>query len=409
MVLFSDRFGVTQIILRRLQLKKFFVLISSFVLVALVFSVIAFAGCKTTTAETTTAATTAAATTAAETTAAWVAPEGSALVSLPVTKDIVVDGVADDALWANAADLVIPVAGGFNNFKADAKFKSVYTADRVFFLVTYADPTQSFLRIPWQKQEDGSWIQLKDPNDTKGGDNTLTYEDKFSLIWNINNSIKDFEKTGCFLACHAGENSDLKAYGNLYTPSEGELGDNWHWKSVRNDGQIDDQYLDWTKFNLEKSPEAGRKSDAKESGGYVENFASMPDPNDAAKTVPDKTKPGFTSPNIDLTTGAPGYILDSEKVALDQAALDAMPVGSIIPGIVKSPFVGDRGDISAAWKWADGQWTVEFSRKLVTGSKTDVQFSDLAAKYFFGLAIFDNVQVRHAFESSPSFLVFQPK
>ena len=391
-------------------MKKFFVLISSLVLVAtLVFSVIALAGCKTTTAETTAAATTAAATTAAETTAAaWVAPEGSALVSLPVTEDIVVDGVADDALWANAAELVIPVAGGFNNFKADAKLKSVYTADRVFFMVTYADPTQSFFRSPWQKQEDGSWKQIKDPDD-KGGDNNVYYEDKFALIWTINNSTKNFENTGCFISCHAGENSDVKGYGNLYTASEGELGDLWHWKSVRNDGQIDDQYLDWTKFDLEKSKEAGRKSDAKESGGYVDNFASMPDPDDAAKTVPDNTKPGFTSPSIDLTTGAPGYILDSEKVALDQAALDAMPVGSIIPGIVKSPFVGDRGDISAAWKWADGQWTVEFSRKLVTGSKTDVQFSDLAAKYFFGLAIFDNVQVRHAFESSPSFLVFQPK
>jgi len=391
-------------------MKKFFVLISSLVLVAtLVFSVIALAGCKTTTAETTAAATTAAATTAAETTAAaWVGPEGSALASLPVTEDIVVDGVADDALWMNAAELVIPVAGGYNNFKADAKLKSVYTADRVFFMVTYADPTQSFFRSPWQKQEVGSWIQLKDPDD-KGGDNNVYYEDKFALIWTINNSIKNFENTGCFLACHAGENSDVKPYGNKYTASEGELGDIWHWKSIRNDGQIDDQYLDWTKFDLEKSKEAGRKSDAKESGGYVDNFASMPDPDDAAKTVPDNTKPGFTSPSIDLTTGAPGYILDSEKVALDQAALDAMPVGSIIPGIVKSPFVGDRGDITAAWKWADGQWTVEFSRKLVTGSETDVQFSDLAAQYYFGLSIFENAQVRHAFESSPSFLVFQPK
>ena len=330
------------------------------------------------------------------------------MASLPVTEDIVVDGVADDALWMNAAELVIPVAGGYNNFKADAKLKSVYTADRVFFMVTYADPTQSFFRSPWQKQEVGSWIQLKDPDD-KGGDNNVYYEDKFALIWTINNSIKNFENTGCFLACHAGENSDVKPYGNKYTASEGELGDIWHWKSIRNDGQIDDQYLDWTKFDLEKSKEAGRKSDAKESGGYVDNFASMPDPDDAAKTVPDNTKPGFTSPSIDLTTGAPGYILDSEKVALDQAALDAMPVGSIIPGIVKSPFVGDRGDITAAWKWADGQWTVEFSRKLVTGSETDVQFSDLAAQYYFGLSIFENAQVRHAFESSPSFLVFQPK
>ena len=340
---------------------------------------------------------------------AWEAPKG-ALVAYPAETAPTLDGVADDAAWANATELVIPVAGGFNNFSTDAKLKAVYTADTVTFLLVYADPTESWFRSPWQKQEDGSWKQIKDPND-KGGDNNTVYEDKFSMIWSINNSIKNFETAGCFVACHAGENSDLKPYGNKYTANEGELGDIWHWKSVRNLGQIDDQYLDWTRFDAEKAKEAGRKSDKKAegSGGYADNFAAMPDPNDSTKTVPDKTKPGFTSPSVDLTTGAPGFILDSEKVALDQAALDAMPVGSYLPGIIKSAFTGDRGEISAAWMWKDGVWTIEFSRSLTTGSETDVQFSDLAATYHFGLAIFENAQVRHAFQSGSSPFVFMPK
>ena len=338
---------------------------------------------------------------------AWTAPEG-ALVAYPADAAPIFDGVADDAVWADAQEAVIPVAGGFNNFATDVTLKAVYSDDTVYFLMSYADPTESWFRSPWQKQEDGTWKQIKDPND-KGGDNNTVYEDKFAMIWPVNNSIKNFETTGCFVACHAGENSDVKPYGNKYTAGEGELGDIWHWKSIRNDGQIDDQYLDWTRFDVEKAKEAGRKSDAKESGGYADNFATMPDPADASKTVPDKTKPGFTSPSIDLTTGAPGYILDSEKVALDQAALDALPVGSYIPGIVKSASVGDRGDISAAWKWADGVWTIEFSRKLTTGSETDVQFSDLAATYYFGLAVFENAQVRHAFETGSTPFVFVPK
>ena len=37
------------------------------------------------------------------------------------------------------------------------------------------------------------------------------------------------------------------------------------------------------------------------------------------------------------------------------------------------------------------------ARKLVTGSKFDVQFANLDAEYAFGLALFDNAQVRHAF------------
>lgn len=338
---------------------------------------------------------------------AWEAPAG-ALVAYPVNAAPTLDGVADDAAWADAQETVIPVAGGYNNFSVDASLKSVYSGDTVYFVLTYADPTESWFRSPWQKQEDGSWKQIKDEND-KGGDNNTVYEDKFALIWTINNSIKNFETAGCFTACHAGENSDLKPYGNKYTSTEGELGDIWHWKSVRNDGQIDDQYLDWTKFDAENAKEAGRKSDPKDSGGYVDNFATIPDPADSTKTVPDKSLPGFTSPSVDLTTGAPGYILDSEKVALDQAALYAMPVGSYLPGIIKSPIVGDRGDISAAWNWENGVWTIEFSRKLTTDSETDVQFADIVGTYYFGLAIFENAQVRHAFQTGSTPFVFMPQ
>ena len=89
--------------------------------------------------------------------------------------------------------------------------------------------------------------------------------------------------------------------------------------------------------------------------------------------------------------------------------MDALPAGSYIPGIIKSAIVGDRGDISAAWKYADGTWTIEFSRKLETGSETDVQFSDLTGTYYFGLAVFENAQVRHAFQNGATPFVFAPK
>ncbi|OGO38782.1 MAG: hypothetical protein A2W35_08200 [Chloroflexi bacterium RBG_16_57_11] len=336
----------------------------------------------------------------------WTAPDG-ALVAFPVEAAPTLDGVADEAVWADATELTVPVSGGFNNYATDVKLKAVYSGDTVYFLVSYADDAESWFRSPWQKQEDGTWLKLTDPDD-KGGDNNLYYEDKFAFIWPINNSIKGFESAGCFTACHAGENADTKPFGNKYTASEGELGDIWHWKSVRNIGQLDDQYLDWTTYDPEKSPEAGRKSDAKESGGYADNYASMPDPADASKTVADKTKPGFTSPSFDPATGAPGFILDAEKVALDQAALDAVAAGTYIPGIVKSAIIGDRGDISAAWKWQDGMWTIEFSRKLDTGSETDVQFSDLAAIYYFGVSVFNNAQVRHAYQTGATPFVFKP-
>ena len=50
--------------------------------------------------------------------------------------------------------------------------------------------------------------------------------------------------------------------------------------------------------------------------------------------------------------------------------------------------------------------TSVISRKLVTGSKFDVQWSDLNARYPFGVAAFDNAQVRHAVHYDPLYLKF---
>jgi hypothetical protein len=109
--------------------------------------------------------------------------------------------------------------------------------------------------------EAGRWIwkKLKDPND-KGGDDNVYYEDKWAMIWNINDSIVNFDKKGCAVACHVGEG---KPFGNKYLSSEGQLGDMWHMKGSRTAplGKVDDQYLDHTRYDAKAAPNAGRKSD----------------------------------------------------------------------------------------------------------------------------------------------------
>ena len=65
----------------------------------------------------------------------------------------------------------------------------------VYFVASWHDPTESFVRAPWEMQADGTWKQLKDPND-RGGDNNVWYEDKLAFIWPISNSIPDFDDTG---------------------------------------------------------------------------------------------------------------------------------------------------------------------------------------------------------------------
>lgn len=319
----------------------------------------------------------------------WESPEG-ALVSIAVETAPELDGAADD-LWADAPAIQVEVEGGANMGETVVSIQSVYKDDMVYFYVTWEDPTQSFFRSPWEKQEDGTWMKITDPDD-RGGDNNVYYEDKLSFIWTIDNSIPKFESQGCGPACHAGEDSDDKPYGNKYTDEEGQYGDIWHWKSVRNLGQVDDQYLDWTRFSPDTRG-AGRHGDPKDAGGYVNNENE------------DKTAPAWMGPEGFPTDGSPGFLLESEIVEFDDSQF--IP-GDIVPGIYKAPFEGDRGDISAGWVYVDGMWVLEIGRALETGSEFDVQFNDMAAEYYFGVAIFDNAQVRHAYQFGVNTLVFKP-
>ncbi|HEU5319782.1 MAG TPA: ethylbenzene dehydrogenase-related protein, partial [Methylomirabilota bacterium] len=296
------------------------------------------------------------------------------LVSRKAAAAPALDGTLD-AAWKSASPLTVKVVGGRNlpGGSTEVTLRSLHAGDMVYFHVQYKDATESVRRGPWVKQADGSWLKLKDPND-KGGDNNLYYEDKMAMIWNI--SAPAFEQRGCMSACHTGEG---KPFGNKYTANAGERLDMWHMKHVRTGpvGQVDDQYVDHTRYDAEKAPNAGRKTDPKTGGGYVDNVRD------------DKKGPRFG--NKGNTPAPPYWILDADKEPLDEGKYKA---GDEVPGIIVAPFTGDRGHIAARIGWKDGAWTLVFARKLVTGSEFDVQFSDLRKEYAFGVAVFDNAQVR---------------
>ena len=170
-----------------------------------------------------------------------------------------------------------------------------------------------------------------------------------SFIWNIDNSIERFERKGCYTGCHSGDDSEFKPYGNKNTAGEGQMGDIWHWKSVRNVNQVDDQYLDWTAYSAE-TPSAGRHGDPKDGGGYVNNDNE------------DKTFPAFMGPVGYPVDGSPGYILDEEKVPFDDSLFVA---GDMIPGVTKAAFTGDRGDILC--RMAMGRWCLDVRNRPCLG------------------------------------------
>ncbi len=338
--------------------------------------------------------------------AGWLGPaawgQGKSVISIKTDQAPAIDGVAE-ALWDKASALQLTLdqtpyepSNGYKGMKkTKVTIKSLYDAENVYFLVQWADPTQSLQRQPWVKQADGSWKILKNPDST-GHDNTY-YEDKMAMFWNIN--TQNFDPRGCAVVCHkarAGKIAGIEdsSPGRKYTNKAGETLDMWHWKGVRNGsvGQMDDQYVDDT-HDPKLNADWGRKSNDKTGGGYSDNINAA------------KNGPAFMNKN-------PGeenkfWVLDSDKVPFE----DHFKAGDMVPGIVVAPFTGPRGDISAQGKWANGTWTLEIKRTLVTtgaNAKTqDVQFSDLSKAYPFGIAVFDNAQINHLFHEGVLKLSFK--
>jgi hypothetical protein len=304
---------------------------------------------------------------------------------------------AADPVWANAKPLSAELTGGINfgakpGEKGDTKvtLKAAYTADMLYMLIQYKDPTNSVRRFPYQKQADGSWKMLKDPAD-KGGDDNMYYEDKWAMLWPINEATaKQFDKEGCAMACHEGQG---KPYGNKYTNLPGQVLDMWHYKGVRTGpwGLLHDQYTDDTRFDAKTAPNAGRKGD--------------PGPGEYTGIKLVNGKPEFMSRDgkASNVTGA-FYIKRGNEVAFDDSKFK--PGDEVASIIVNSQAGTDAGDVAVANTYANGMHTSVVSRKLVTGSKFDVQFSDMSKRYAFGFAAFDNAQVRHATSDDPMYLTF---
>jgi len=266
--------------------------------------------------------------------------------------------------------------------------RAAYSGDTLYMLVQYKDPTDSRRRGPYQKQADGSSKKLVDPAD-KGGDDNVYYEDKWAMLWPVNNSVKGFETKGYAVACHFGEG---KPFGNKYTRSEGEMLDMWHMKGSRTApfGFVDDQYADHTRYDAKASPNAGRKSDP----GTPE-YSAFPLENGKPKFM---HRDGKTA-----NAGGTYYIKSGEEVPFDDGRFKP---GDEVASYLIFPLTGDRADIRVADSWSNGVHTSVVTRKLVTGSKFDVQFDNLDGRYLFGFAAFDNAQVQHATGDEPLTLVF---
>ena len=289
--------------------------------------------------------------------------------------------------WDKAEPLAIQLADGvgFDHGRTQVTLQALHNGEDLFVRACWADPTEDRQYQPWLKTEEG-WQQLV----TIGNDESYYYEDKFSLVFPTKSDWQ-FDKLGCAAACHAGV-GEGHAYG---CKGYRTVIDVWHWKATRADpvGQIDDKY--WS--ILEPGGPGGRHGDPKDGGGYKKN-------------APKEGKhPAFLPATANAVSKGGIYADQAVPYESQQAAelLADMPEGTIVPGIIFSPFEGDRGDVQCRSTHKDGQWEVLIRRKLDTGSEYDTKFAP-GRTHSFACAAFDHSSKRHAYGFDTFALTLEP-
>jgi len=274
---------------------------------------------------------------------------------------------AADAAWAKATALTVKTngLGTVAGKTMDVTAKALWTDTDIYFLFTWADPTESMVKGTW-KFDGTKWEQQK-------GD-----EDRISLLWEIT-PIPNFATQGCMAACHG------KTMG---TNAATEKGDLWHWKSYRSAplAFADDGYI-------EKDDAAagttGRKSDPGGGG-------------DSKNETAQKDKPALMQDPA-KTPSVKGFLVKGETVEIKDYSI--FKAGDTVPYRILSKPDGSRGDIKASSAWKDGKWTVMLARKLNTGNADDVAF-DPTKTYPFGLAVYDDAGDMDKYGSGVLNLVF---
>jgi hypothetical protein len=280
--------------------------------------------------------------------------------------------------WEKAEILEIPLANGmgFDHGCTRVRLQALYDDQYLYVHANWDDAEADRQYIPWKKTEEG-WERLV----TDSSDESVYYEDKFSLVFPIEED-NQFERFGCSEYCHLGGGN---AYG--YKTSDIPV-DVWHWKATRTDpfGQVDDKH--WIAPPPE-TPTEGRVGDPKTAGGYEKNL------------LPEAEHPAYLPK--ELNDMHHGVIPHEDAVEYDPSLAENYEAGQKIAGIVASTVQGDRGDVLCQSKHADGRWTLYIRRKLDTGSEHDRVF-EKGTMIPFGCAAFDSTSKRHAYELSTYWL-----
>lgn len=283
--------------------------------------------------------------------------KGILSVQLPKDAEIVIDGKGDELFWKEVIEYEIETTEG-----PKVTIKSVYDHEKVYFLVSWPDTTLHNAPLSWVYT--GSEWELRQEN-----------QDGLAFFWSINDSVADFNLSGCGVLCH--DSGKFAKSKRMFANSPTEFADRWLWRPVYSDthGRLNDGYLDRT---IKRDRGGAHKSDG-DGMGLAENVTER-----NGQEVP-KFMPGEKGA---FRGALPGEV----SVEIDWDTTEFEP-NTRLPGFVIVTNVGkDSADIETQGVWDTGQWTLEFARKLETGSDKDIQFDNLAQTYHFGLAVFNDAE-----------------
>ena len=295
-----------------------------------------------------------------------VPPPPSGVEAHKIKGAIIVDGRGDDEAWKTVMPFDIQTEDG-----PIATLKVAYDGERAYFLASWPDATPSVSSLTWAY--DGAEWKLEEGR-----------QDGLAFFWPIGNSVKDFDQIGCGVICH--DSGRFAKSKRMFTNSPDELADQWLWRPILSEAgdRLSDGYLDNTvkpdKHSAHKDDDTGLDFAARYGGiEIVENSVE-----DGGLKKP-KFMPKDRMKQLSTLNGSEGVEIDWGRASFR--------AGDKLPGqIALSKIQGDSANIEGRGLWKNGFWTVEFARKLKTGSTKDAQFDDLKKAYHFGMAIFDNAE-----------------
>ena len=401
------------------------------------------------------------------------APEttnSTTLVSIKTSTAPTIDGTIDD-VWKNATAIAftptVPDPGnglftGYNGQTYPATLKSMYDDKYIYFLAQWTDGDKSVNIAPWYFNPTTKLWAQEPSSKTFDSNGVLTRdgfgEDKFAMLFNIDNSTPKFISQTCYASCHiftpytnfsvtpAVEVSNANN-GNHYTNGASEKIDMW-WGHLSKDllfNQIDDNYQDWAGgpgvTSLVGGSGNGRHADDLVVSGASTTWPFAPTYTTAAAQGSLTNKQNLKLDGTGATVGVPIWVIPGASNYYYILATDTLAGGKAVkikgvsstgvltyaggtidptvgtdyqrtgdpvyggdgpkcfPSYIGSPLIGGRADITGAAVYTGTGWVVEYKRLLKTGDvlKQDVDFSSLQDQPF-GFAIWNKSNNQHGIQ-----------